>query len=165
MKLLLPDVIFDSLNDVTTWYLKSKGIKGVIMDLDNTLVPPHTKRPTQTALDWLSKCEREGMQVYLVSNNNLVRVREFCEGTTLKYIHRGGKPLPFGITKARKLMGISRSECALIGDQILTDVLGARLAGIYSIMVRPLVAEDGYFFRMKRKFEKLILKRYRKRGK
>jgi len=160
-KLFWPDHMFDVLEDVTPAYLKAEGIKALVLDLDNTLVPPHTARPTERALQWLKVQEDAGIRVYLVSNNKKERVDFFCEGTTLSHIHRGAKPLPFGVTRARKEMNVSRRECALLGDQILTDVLAARTAGIRSLMVKPMVQETGTFFRLKRAFEKIILKKYR----
>ncbi len=162
MKLILPDIIFDRLEDVSVEYLKGAGIKGVILDLDNTLVPPHTPRPTERALAWISNCEKGGISLFLVSNNKRTRVETFCEGTPLLHSHRSAKPLPFFITRARKIMGLKKSECALLGDQLLTDVMGARLAGIRSLLVRPETAEPGWFFRLKRKFERFVLNRYGK---
>ena len=158
---LWPDRLFDRLEDVTPDCLREMGIASLVIDLDNTLVPPHTARPTQEALAWLKLQEEAGIRVFLVSNNTEERVNAFCEGTTLLHLHRGAKPLPFGITKACRQMGASRASCALLGDQILTDVLGARLAGIRMLMVKPMVMETGTFFRMKRAFERFVMRNYR----
>jgi len=161
---LHPDFLFDFLSDVTPTRLRELGISALVIDLDNTLVPPHTARPTEEALAWLRTQEEAGIRVYLVSNNTEERVNAFCEGTTLPHIHRGAKPLPFGIIKAMNAMGASRKTCALLGDQILTDVLAARFAGIRMLMVKPMVMETGTFFKMKRAFERFVMRSYRNGG-
>lgn len=159
-RFLWPDRLFDTLEDVTPELLRSMDITSLVIDLDNTLVPPHTDRPTQESLAWLSRQEEAGIRVFLVSNNTEERVNAFCEGTTLPHLHRGAKPLPFGITRARRMMDADRKNCALLGDQILTDVLGARLSGIRMLMVKPMVMETGTFFRMKRAFERFVMRNY-----
>jgi len=161
---LHPDRLFDRLEDVTPEVLQTMGITALVIDLDNTLVPPHTARPTEEALAWLKLQADAGIGVFLVSNNTEARVNAFCEGVALPHLHRGAKPLPFGITKARKAMGAGRRTCALLGDQILTDVLGARLAGIRMLMVKPMVMETGSFFKLKRAIERRIMKSYHNGG-
>ena len=157
---LYPDRLFDRLEDVTPACLRALGITSLILDLDNTLVPPHTAKPTEAALAWLKLQTDNGIRVFLVSNNTKERVDVFCEGIDLPHLHRGAKPLPFGLLKARRRMGAARKECALLGDQILTDVLGARLAGIRMLMVKPIVMETGTFFKWKRAFERIVMCNY-----
>ena len=161
---LWPDAKFSCLEEVTPQRLRQLHIEGLVIDLDNTLVPPHTQKPTQQALQWIAGLAENGISVFLVSNNSRERVEKFCTGTTLSYVHRGRKPLPFGIVRACKAMQVERAKCALLGDQILTDVLGARLAGIQALLVAPMVEERDRFFCFKRALEKKILRNYREKG-
>lgn len=156
--LLLPAFLFDRLADITPEFLQTAGARGIIVDLDNTLIPPHTPKPTAEALQWLEKLHMQGIPVVLLSNNRQERVSLFCEGLSLPFVHRGAKPLPLGFIRAARLLKLPHRQIAVVGDQVLTDVLGARFVGMLPLLVRPIVTETGRFFRIKREFERRVLK-------
>jgi HAD superfamily phosphatase (TIGR01668 family) len=156
--LLRPDHIFQRLADVTPEALRACGIRALLCDLDNTLVAPHTRHPTKAAIAWLKSMRAGGITVMLVSNNTPRRVREFCRKLPFEGQALARKPLPFGLNRAWKKMGTAPNETGFLGDQLFTDVLGARLAGIQALYVYPMIEERGWFFRLKRKLEKPFLR-------
>lgn len=150
---LKPDYAFERLSDITPEILLSFGVRVLLCDLDNTLVSPGTRYPTASAIAWLEKMRHGGVTVILVSNNSRKRVREFCRNLPLDGISQARKPLPFGLTRARRKMKAEPRETAFLGDQLFTDVLGARLAGIVALYVQPRKKESGWFFDLKRRLE------------
>ncbi len=155
---LRPDRVFRRYSDITPAILQEMGINTILCDLDNTLVKPQRKHPTPGAAAWLTALHSAGIRVMLVSNNSIKRVRAFCRNMPVQGLPQAGKPLPFGLTKARKKLGASQAQTAFVGDQLFTDVLAARLAGIAAFYVRPIRPEKGWFFGLKRKLEKPFLK-------
>ena len=155
---LRPDRVFRKYSDITPDILREMGVTAILCDLDNTLVKPQRKHPTPGAAAWLTALHSAGIRVMLVSNNSMKRVRAFCRNLQLEGLHQAGKPLPFGLTRARKKLGAAAAETAFVGDQLFTDVLAARLAGIAALYVRPIRPEKGWFFGLKRKLEKPFLK-------
>ena len=117
--------------------LFEKGFKGVIFDVDNTLVP-HGAPADERAVKFFKRLDEIGFKAVLLSNNNEPRVKSFCEDVKhASYIYRAGKPNPKGYVAACENMGIKPEEAVFVGDQIFTDVWGANRAGIYSFMVEP----------------------------
>ncbi len=153
-----PDRVFRQISDITPGMLREMGITALLCDLDNTLVRPHRKRPTPGAAAWLESMRSGGIRVMLVSNNSMKRVREFCRGLPFEGMPQARKPLPFGLTRGRRALGASASETAFLGDQLFTDVLGARLAGLTALYVRPLCPETDGFFKLKRRLERPFLR-------
>ena len=158
--LFKPDKAFYRLGDITPDILRSMGICYLLCDLDNTLVAPNTRYPTPSAIAWLERLRTNGITVMLVSNNSPKRVREFCRNLSVDSISQARKPLPFGLTRARRTMKASRRETAFLGDQLYTDILGARLAGMTALYVKPKRKEHGRFFELKRRLEKPFLKEF-----
>lgn len=155
--MLKPTYVFDKVKDISPEFLKRKHIKGLILDLDNTLTTHNNPEPPDTSLEWLSQMKAAGIKLMIVSNNKPERVRPFAERLGLEFVSNGAKPLPVGYIKARKIMGISNRDLAAVGDQIFTDVLGCELMGIRSIFVFPIEPETSLPFRFKRSIEKYFL--------
>ena len=153
-----PDRVFRRVSDITPEILREMGIRALLCDLDNTLVKPHRKRPTPGAAAWLMSMHEAGIRVMLVSNNSMKRVREFCRDLPFEGMPQARKPLPFGLTRGRRALGASAAETAFLGDQLFTDILGARLAGVTALYVRPLDPEKGWFFGLKRRLERPFLR-------
>ncbi len=135
--MLLPKFIFSKITDITPAFLHSHEIRLLLMDFDNTMLPYTTNTPTPVLLHWIHEMKAAGISLCIVSNSKKSRrVPDFSAAYDIPYIIRAGKPGTKGIRQAIKRAGETRA--AMVGDQIYTDVLGANLAGIPSIIVRSI---------------------------
>ncbi len=150
-------IALKSVLEITTEMLKNNNLKGLILDLDNTLTTHDNPKPADGVLDWLDEMKKSGIKIMIVSNNHGYRVKPFAEMLGLEFVSDGLKPLSKGINEAQKRMEIPFSQLAVVGDQIFTDILGANLKRIKSIYVKPIEYEKTTFFKIKRKAEKLFL--------
>ena len=148
---------FRHTTDITPEFLKKNNIRGLILDLDNTLTTHDNPQPGEGVLEWLQLMKEIGIKMMIVSNNHGPRVKPFADMLGLDFVSEGKKPLTKGFTEAVKLMGLSKKEVASVGDQIFTDVLGANLFGIKMLYVVPIEHEKTTFFKVKRKLEKPFL--------
>ena len=136
--------------------LYRQGIRGVIFDVDNTLVPHDA--PADTRAKELFKRLREiGLESCLASNNKETRVKKFAQAVGTKYIYKAGKPKRRGYKEAMKQMGTRAENTVFVGDQIFTDIWGANRAGITSILVKPINPKEEIQIVIKRVPEKLVL--------
>lgn len=163
MGLFFPTVMVPKAYDITPQMLCSMGVKGLILDIDNTLTTHDHPKPDQQILRWLEQMRSNGIHLILLSNNHPPRVEPFAKKIGLAFEADGKKPLPGGYRRAALAMGLLPEQTAVVGDQIFTDILGAHLARMSSILVEPFQAEPFFRFRVKRFLEKGILKRYRKK--
>ncbi len=160
MKIFTPDYIFEKTTNITPDFLKQLGIKNLLLDVDNTLTTHDNPHPGDGIMDWLELMKNSGMNMMIVSNNYEKRVQPFRDMLGLDFMSFATKPLPRGFLKGMKALKGRKNDTAIIGDQIFTDILGANLAGITAIMVIPIQEEHGSFFKLKRKMEKPIIKKY-----
>ncbi len=144
--------------------LKQRGIKGIITDLDNTLVAWDVKDATPDIIKWFKQMEDHNIKVTIISNNKEERVRIFSEPLATPFVFSARKPLTKSFKKAAREMNLKKEEVVVIGDQILTDVLGGNRAGFHTILVVPIVQTDGALTRINRRIERRILSWMRKRG-
>lgn len=135
---LLPKVVTQAVTDLTPSYLHGKNIRLLMLDFDNTIVPYTTNIPTAKMQVWLETMMESDISICIVSNSKKDRVRKFCEQYGLDCITHARKPFSNGIRRCMDEYELSSEECALVGDQIFTDVLGANCAGVYSILVRAI---------------------------
>ena len=136
---LLPKRMTKALTDVTPELLRSRNIRLLMLDFDNTIVPYTTDVPTQAMEHWLKNMNaQEDIQVCIVSNSHNDRVPAFCEKYGLDCITHAKKPFSKGIRECLNRFGLPPSQCALAGDQIYTDTLGANTMGVCSILVRAI---------------------------
>ena len=131
----LPKVIVPALTDVTAELLRKRGIRLLMLDFDNTIVPYTTDLPTPEMERWLLEMNASDITVCVVSNSHNDRVPAFCRKYGLDCITHAKKPLPKGIRECLNRYGIPPAQAALVGDQIYTDTLGANGAGVTSILV------------------------------
>jgi HAD superfamily phosphatase (TIGR01668 family) len=155
------DIVLNSVLDITPELLAENNIKGLILDVDNTLTTHNNPLPAEGVSDWVKEMTERNVRMIIVSNNNSERVKPFAEILSLDYVSCGAKPLTYGINKARKRLGICRKHTALVGDQVFTDVLGSNLAGIKMIFVFALEKEKGIFFELKRFAERPFIRKCR----
>lgn len=136
---LLADVEIGSIYELTPQWFLDRGIKLMLLDFDNTIIAYTVKEPTEQFLSWREAMERAGVTLMVVSNSRKSRrVPDFCEPIDLPFIRHAGKPNPKGIRRAMAQMGYTREETAMAGDQTFTDILGGNLAGVTSVLVRPI---------------------------
>ena len=135
---LLPKLVTPRVTDITADFLQQKGIRLLMLDFDNTIVPYTTSKPTREMEDWLKEMQTSSVAVCVVSNSHKDRVKIFCKQYGIDCITRAKKPFSKGIRECLDKYGFDPSECALAGDQIYTDVLGANCAGLYSIRVEAI---------------------------
>ncbi len=158
MSLFKPTAIFRRITDINTEFLKANNIDTLLLDVDNTLSTHHGTVLVDGLREWLEKMQRNNIGLIIVSNSKHFRIQPFAERLKLPFVSLACKPLPFGYRKACKMTDAKKKAAAIVGDQIFTDVLGANLYGIKSLLVRPVKLEDGWSFRVRRFFERKILK-------
>lgn len=132
---LLPKCIAHALPDITPELLRRRGIKLLMLDFDNTIVPYTTDVPTEEMKAWISAMKKSEIQMCVVSNSKKERVKVFCAAYGLDCITHARKPFARGIRQCLAKYGIPAKNAALVGDQIFTDTLGANGQGVYSILV------------------------------
>lgn len=162
---LVPEYKFDKFNDVTAEFLLSLGIKGVLLDIDNTLEPYEHALPGEHVILWLKSLSDNGIRTAIVSNNNRERVELFNKEIGMPAYAKAGKPFRKNLLKAMSDIGTDSSNTAFIGDQILTDVWAAHNAGLLAILVPPINDKRDIFTRFKRWLEKPIQKKYDRKRK
>ena len=135
---LLPELMTESVTNLTPEFLQRRGIRLLMLDFDNTIVPYTTDIPTGTMEAWLHEMLNSEVKVCVVSNSKRDRVKVFCGKYGIPCITHSKKPFAKGITECLDRFGLSVSVCALAGDQIFTDTLGANCAGLTSILVKPI---------------------------
>lgn len=162
LKRFYPKEYVDSTYQIPYEELYGKGIRGVIFDVDNTLVP-HGLPADERALALFERLKRTGMDTCLLSNNKEPRVASFAAEVGSKYIYKAGKPSVRNYIKAMELMHTDQSSTLFVGDQLFTDVYGANRAGIYSILVKPIHPKEEIQIVLKRYLEAIVLYFYKKR--
>ena len=135
---LLPGIITDELTDLNPELLKKRGIRLLMMDFDNTIVPYTTDVPTEKMEQWLKMMLASDIPICVVSNSRNDRVKIFCGKYGIPVITWAGKPGTKGIKECLTKFGIDPVDAALVGDQIYTDTLGANRAGVKPILVRAI---------------------------
>lgn len=160
MRLFKPYAHLKNVVDIDSVMLKNLGIKAVLLDVDNTIASYTSKEPIEGVSRWLKGLAETGIRVYIVSNNFKKRVGAIAAKFSLPFIHFAVKPAPFGFIRAKRALGVKSSECLVVGDQIFTDILGANLGGMKSVLVDPVEIENGLSYRVRRHFEKKIRHKY-----
>ncbi len=136
---LVPDRLYAAYTDITPQMLQSWGIRLLLCDLDYTLAPRSVKRPDAQVLEWVNAMKAAGIEVMILSNNrSSVRVETFCKDMGITYVGHAGKPAKRGYREAMEKAGVTAKETAMLGDKLLTDVLGAKRSGVLALMVEPL---------------------------
>ena len=135
---LLPGVMAESLTQLTSGMLTQRGIRLLMLDFDNTIVPYTTDVPTGEMLSWLREMEESDILLCVVSNSRKDRVPRFCREYGLDCVTHAKKPFQKGIRECLARYDVPPSQAALVGDQIFTDTLGANCAGMLSILVKAI---------------------------
>ena len=163
MSLLVPDFIFDNFYSITPEFLKENNISAIVSDIDNTLVTYDDEKPTLRVLSWLESLSSADIKISFVSNNSHERVRIFNEALGFFAVGKSGKPFKKNVLRALEKMNAEKKNACIIGDQVFTDVLAGRNAGIRTVLVPPIKDKTDVFTKFKRLLEKPILKAYKNR--
>lgn len=156
LKTFYPDYYVKSAYEIPYEKLYQKGIRGLIFDIDNTLVE-HGKPATEQAIALMNRLKGIGFQVCLLSNNKEARVQTFNEEIQVEYIHKAGKPKRSGYLTAMDKLGTTKETTVFVGDQLFTDVWGAKRTGIKSYLVEPIDKHEEIQIVLKRYLEKPVL--------
>lgn len=163
-KKFLPSEFVKSVFDISPERLLERGIRGIITDLDNTLVEWDRPEATPKLANWLKSMKDAGIQVTIVSNNSELRVKSFADPLGIPFIYKARKPMGKAFRKALHTMNVKREEVVVIGDQLLTDVVGGNRLNLHTILVVPVAKSDGFFTRFNRLVERRIFKDLKRRG-
>ena len=141
---LRPDRVYDGYEQIEGQALAARGVKLLLCDLDYTLAPKSQPEPDDALRRWLSEVQAAGVTVMILSNNRSpARVERFCRDLGITYEGHAGKPSPRGFRRAMARCGAAPEETAMLGDKLLTDMLGANRAGVLPLMVEPLGGPQG----------------------
>ncbi|WP_416827324.1 YqeG family HAD IIIA-type phosphatase [Ectobacillus polymachus] len=164
LKLFLPNEFVKNVYDISPEKLKQRGVKGIITDLDNTLIEWNRPNATPKLIEWLTSMRENGIKVTIVSNNKEERVKLFSDPLQVPFIHRAKKPFLTAFQRALNTMELKREEVVVIGDQLLTDILGGNRLNLYTILVVPVASSDGWTTRVNRMIERRIMKSLKRHG-
>ena len=162
--LLCPSLILKSLQEIEAHNLQQRGIRGIIFDLDNTIIPWDSQQMSPEVIELLHTLVAQGFKLCLVSNNMDKRVRTIAGIFGIPFISRAYKPAKSGFRQALAAMGLTENQVAVVGDQLFTDVLGGNRLGLYTIWVKPLSAKEFIGTRITRRLEKLAVRILRAKG-
>ncbi len=158
----VPEYYFDTFDVASAEFLLKIGVRGVILDVDNTLEPYENATPGVRVSEWLKSLRENGIKAAIVSNNNRERIELFNKDLGLPFYAKAGKPFKKNVLRAMADIGTSREDTILIGDQVFTDVWAAHNAGIRAILVPPIRDKRDILTRFKRLLEIPVLKKYKK---
>lgn len=159
---LYPDLYLRNIKEITLEILKENNIKGLILDVDNTLID-FDKNLIEGAKNWCDNLKQNNIRICILSNTNKKeKVAKVAKILDLEYIYFAHKPNKKGFYKAQKLLGLNINEIATVGDQIFTDVFGGNRVGMFTILTKPIDERDILVTRIKRPFEKIVIKKYLK---
>ncbi|MED1863165.1 YqeG family HAD IIIA-type phosphatase [Fictibacillus nanhaiensis] len=164
LKHFLPDQHVQNILDITPEMLVERGVKGIITDLDNTLVEWDRPEATPELIKWFTSIKEKGILITIVSNNTQHRVKSFSDPVGIPFIYSARKPMTKAFKRALKDMKLKNEQVVVIGDQLLTDVLGGNRIGLHTILVVPVASSDGFWTRFNRKIERIILSWMKRKG-
>ena len=159
MEKYIPDIYVKSIYDIDSEHLIERGIKCVLLDVDNTLLPPSVNEVPKKLLDYIKQIKKSNLHFIIYSNSNKKRVMKVAEKLDLEYMYYAGKPFRGKFDRIIKKYEYNQSEIAIVGDQLLTDVLFGNKVGITTILVNPLSLKDRFFTKFNRYRERKIFKK------
>lgn len=162
IKKFYPTQYIQSIFDLPIEKLKEDGIKGVIFDIDNTLVPYDVPEPTEEIIAFFSELKKAQIAITLVSNNTEDRVVKFNEKLKVLALYKAQKPFTKSFKKALEMMHCTKEQAVIVGDQIFTDVYGGNCIGISTYLVKPISDKDEWQTKVKRGLERQVIKSYKK---
>lgn len=157
-----PDIYISSTYKIDFQKYYNSGYRGIIFDIDNTLVT-HGAPADERSMALIGNLKRIGYRILLLSNNKEPRVKMFNDVVKVEYIYKAGKPAKKEYLHAMEILGTDKNTTLFVGDQLFTDVWGARNAGIFSILVQPIDKKEEIQIVLKRYLEKFVLVFYKRK--
>lgn len=159
MGLLTPWAYLHRLYEIDIETLERQGVKTLLLDADNTITTWNNPDIDERVLDWFARLHRSSLRGCIISNNSVERLRDIADNLGLPFVAKAKKPLPFGFWRAIREMEGTRKTTMMVGDQLFTDVLGARLAGLPAILLEPIsTAREFRGTRLNRMMERVVKK-------
>lgn len=163
LKLLCPDIYINDIYDIDISYLKSLNIKGILVDLDNTLLPWDEYEASPEVIEWVDTMKKEGFSLCMVSNNKARRIRRCAHQLNIPAVWGHFKPSRKAFRKGMSMIGTTWDQTVVIGDQIFTDIFGANRMGILAILVKPISHKELLWTKLMRKLEGWVLQLLKRR--
>jgi HAD superfamily phosphatase (TIGR01668 family) len=161
---LYPKLYLEGIKQINIEILKKNKIKGLILDIDNTLID-YNKNLVEGAKSWCDELKGQGIRMCILSNTNKEeKVKKVANELNLEYIFFAHKPNKKGFKKAQNILRLKPENIAVVGDQIFTDVLGGNRSKMFTILTKPIDERDIWITKLKRPFERIVVKKYLKRG-
>lgn len=154
---MAPNEYLPSIYDLDLNRLLRHGQRAVLFDLDNTLVSWGSPVPPRELGVWIKRFAQYGLKGLILSNNHAERVRLFAQRLDLPWLAPARKPFAAGFRQAMAMLGTAPGETVMVGDQLFTDILGAKWAGLYTVLVRPIAHREFAGTRLVRHAERLVL--------
>jgi uncharacterized protein len=158
--LLRPRELLENIEVITPQFMAERNLRGLLLDLDNTLIPYGSYEDRAEVLSWAAELRQAGIQLYLLSNATASRARFWLDKLEFVGVGMAAKPFQRSYRQALSQMELAASQVGMVGDQLFTDMLGGNIAGMYTIMVHPLVNNSLPHTKFARRIERLVLKRY-----
>ncbi len=155
--------MLNSFSELTVSFLREKGIKALILDVDNTLIPYEETEPRPAVRAWLAELDAAGIKVAFVTNNHRPRLERFNETLGYPAFANSAKPFRRNMKRAMRAMGADPSHTANMGDQIFTDVWAGRRMNLFTVLVPPIRDKRDPFTRFKRLLERPFKRAYHKK--
>jgi HAD superfamily phosphatase (TIGR01668 family) len=160
MNLFKPSFYYEKVVDISIPFLKSNNIKCILLDVDGTIVPHDSEALVAGFEPWFENVLKNDIKMVLVSNNYKSRVQFIAGKLNLPFVYFSLKPTPLGIIKALKKVSGDRDGSILVGDRVFTDILGANMYGMRSILIDPISVSEGFVSKIKRWAEKPIRRNF-----
>lgn len=158
--MIYPKEYLNSVKEISIDLLEKNNIKGLILDVDNTLID-FDKKMLEGVEKWVQDLKNLGIKFCILSNSNKIeKVGAVAEKLDIPFIHFAKKPFKSGFKRAQKVLEMEENQIAVVGDQIMTDVIGANRSKMFSILVKPIDEKDYIVTKIKRPFEKVIINSY-----
>lgn len=148
----------NSIYQLSPEVLTELGYQAVIVDLDNTLIASHVDYATEEMVSWIMSARAQGLKLYIISNNRPQRVGRILESLALPFTANALKPRKYAFKQALTYFSLPKERVIVIGDQVLTDLIGAKRMGLDIILVKPLVKKDNIYTWFNRWIERMIYK-------
>lgn len=155
---LVPDLVADAVWQIPADWFASRGVRGIVLDLDNTIIVWGGRCVEERAAAWIAARQAEGFLLYVVSNGMRARVRAVAGSIGAPYCAHACKPLARGFRAAMRALSLEAPQIAVVGDQLFTDVAGGKRLGCHTVLVRPLAAREFPTTHLSRALERLVLR-------
>jgi len=163
--LLYPKLYIKNVTKIDLEFLEKNNIKGLILDVDNTLID-YDKKPIDGLQKWCEDLKQNNIKLCILSNSNKKeKVRNIAKKLDIPFIYFAKKPLKSGFKKAKKILELQNENIGVVGDQLMTDVLGANRCKMFSVLVEPISEKDIWITKLKRPLENYVIRKYIEKNK